>query len=113
MIWKFGDAMLPCNEKKDFESKNIAMDIVCRVYLSEAPNEDLEKDAKELDGEFYNKECFFIEAIAGKNEPEGAILTSGWGLYYVTEDGEMHELDCIEEIDGAWEFFKEKTEVDF
>ena len=52
MIWKFGDAMLPCNEKKDFESKNIAMDIVCRVYLSEAPNKDLEKDAKELDGEF-------------------------------------------------------------
>ena len=113
MVWKFHSAELPCNNKEDFNTMDVSMDILCRIYLSEAPNKKLEKEAKQIDGEFYNKIYFYIEAVCGKNEPEGAILTSGWGLYYITEDGEMHELDYIEEIDGAWEFFKKKVEVDF
>lgn len=114
MVWKFHSAILPCNNKGDFNTRNITTDIVCRIYLSEAPSKKLEKEAREIDGEFYSKTCFFIEAIAGKNEPDGDILTSGWYLYYVDNDGNMNELGYADdEIDGAWEFFKEKIEVNF
>ena len=114
MIWKFLGAELPCNNKEDFNTDNIATDIVCRIYLSEAPNKALEKEARKIDGEFYSKTCFFIEAVCGKNEPDGDILTSGWYLYYVDNDGNMNELGYADdEIDGAWEFFKEKMEVEF
>ena len=114
MIWKFESASLPCNEKEDFNTRDIATDIVCRIYLSEAPSKKLEKEARKIDGKFYNKTCFCIEAVCGKNEPDGDILTSGWYLYYVDNDGNMTELGCVDgEIDGAWEFFKEKTEVEF
>ena len=114
MIWKFCDAELPCNNKEDFNTNDIITDIVCRVYLSEAPNKKFEQKAKEMDGEFYNKTCFFIEAVCGKNEPDGDVLTSGWYLYYVDNDGNMHEFGYSDdEIDGAWEFFKEKIEVEF
>ena len=114
MIWKFHSAVLPCNNKEDFNTDNIATDIVCRVYLSEAPNKALEKEARKIDGKFYNKTCFFIESVCGKNEPDGDILTSGWYLYYVDNDGNMNELGYADdEIDGAWEFFKEQIGVEF
>ena len=114
MTWKFHSAVLPCNNKEDFNTNDIAKDIVCRIYLSEAPNKALEKEARKIDGKFYNKTCFFIEAVCGKNETDGDILTSGWYLYYVDNDGNMNELGYADdEIDGAWEFFKEKIEVEF
>ena len=114
MVWKFYSAELPCNNKEDFNTNDIATDIICRIYLSEAPNKKLEEKAKKIDGEFYNKTCFYIEAIAGKNELSNDILTSGWYLYYVDNDGNIHELGYADdEIDGAWKFFKEKMEVDF
>ena len=53
-------------------------------------------------------------ASCGKNEPDGNIVTSGWYLYYVDNDGNIQEFGYADdEIDGAWEFFKEKMEVEF
>lgn len=114
MVWKFHSAVLPCNNKEEFNTEDITTDILCRIYLSEAPSKKLEKKAREIDGEFYNETCFYIEAIVGKNEPDGAFITSGWYLYYVDNDGNMNELGYADdEIDGAWEFFKEQIGVEF
>lgn len=114
MIWKFHSAELPCNKKEDFNTRDVATDIICRIYLSEAPNKQLKRKATEIDGEFYNKTCFYIEAVCGKNEPDGAFITSGWYLYYVDNDGNMNEFGYADdEIDGVWEFFKEKIGVEF
>lgn len=115
MNFKFKNAVLPCNEKEDFNTTDVSVDIICRVYLSEAPDKEHEKIAKELDGENYNPDCFYIEAVVGKNEPDGNICTSGWFLYYVTENiNPIYEFGYIaDDIDGAWKFFKKEIGVEF
>lgn len=92
------------------------MDIICRVWLSDAPSEKHEEIVRKLDGDNYKPDCFFIECIAGKNEPYGDILTSDWLLYYVLENGEHHEFGFVSEMEekhdvdeGAWEFFKKEV----
>lgn len=115
MKFSFKNATLPCNEIEDFNTNDTSMDIVCRIYLSEAPSKEHEKIAKELDGEYYMPDCFFIEAIAGKNEPDGDIVTSGWYLGYITESmNPVNELGYVaDDIDGAWEFFKKEIGLEF
>ena len=115
MNFKFKNAVLPCNEKEDFNTTDISVDIICRIFLSEAPSKEHEKIARELDGDNYNPDCFFIESVVGKNEEDGSILTSGWYLGYVTEsDNPMNELGYLaDDIDGAWEFFKKEIGVEF
>ena len=113
MNFKFKNAVLPCNEKDDFNTKDISVDIICRIFLSEAPSKEYEKIAKELDGDNYSPDCFFIESVARKNEEDGNILISGWYLGYVTEsDNPMNELCYVADyIDGAWEFFKKEIGI--
>lgn len=113
MKFVFKSAELPCNNKEDFNTNNITMDIICRIHLAEAPSKKHEKIAKELDGDNYITECFFIEAVAGKNELDGNILTSEWMLYYVLESGDWHEFGFVGEIDGAWDFFKKEIGIEF
>lgn len=113
MKFKFKSVELPCNNKEDFNTTNIHTDIICRIYLTEAPSKSHEKIAKELDGENYNPDCFFIESVAGKNEPNGNILTSDWMLYYVVENGDWHEFGFVDEPDGAWDFFKKELGIEF
>lgn len=109
MNFVFSGIELPCNEKEDFNTTNTSLDIVCRIYLSEAPDKEHERIAEELDGENYNPSCFFIEAVAGRNEPDEDIVTSGWSLGYVTEDNGIHDFGYIaDDIHGAWEYFKEE-----
>ena len=113
MNFKFKNAELPCNEKEDFYTTDISVDIICRIFLSEAPSKEYEKIAKELDGDSYSPDCFFIEAIAGKNEPNGNILTSGWLLGYVTDtDNPINDLGYVaDDIEGAWEFVEKEIGV--
>ena len=33
--FKFKNAVLPCNEKEDFNTTDISVDIICRIFLSE------------------------------------------------------------------------------
>lgn len=113
MNFKFKNAELPCNSKDDFNTNNITTDILCRIYLSESPSKEYENIVKELDGENYNSGCFFIESVAGKNEPNGNILTSEWLLYYVLDNGDWHEFGFVGDIDGAWEFFKNEIGIEF
>lgn len=113
MNYIFKNAELPCNDKEDFNTTNITTDIVCRIYLCDAPSQKHEKIAKELDGKNYDSDCFFIETIAGKNEENGDILTSGWLLYYVLDNGDWYEYGFIDEVDGAWDFFKKEIGVEF
>lgn len=114
MKFKFKNAGLPCNEKEDFQTNDVSVDIVCRIYLLEAPSDWHEKEAKKLDGENYKPYNFFIEAVAGKNSPDEPIVTSGWMLFYVMEDGTIHEFGyAADDIDGAWEFFKKEIGVNF
>ena len=68
MKFKFKNAVLPCNEKEDFTTNDPSVDIICRIYLAEAPEKRYEKIAKELDKENYRPDCFFIEAIALKKK---------------------------------------------
>jgi len=115
MNYKFKIAVLPCNEREDFNTTDISGDIICRIFLAEAPSKEHEKIARKLDGDSYSPECFFIEAIAEKNEADGNILTHGWHLSYVTEsDNPINELGYVaDDIDGAWEFFKKEIGVEF
>lgn len=115
MIFKFKNAILPCNKKEDFNTTDISVDIICRIFLSEAPSKEYEEIAKELDGDSYSPDCFYIEAVVGKNESNGDIITSGWYLGYVTEsDNPVNELGYVDDdIDGAWEFFKKEIGVEF
>lgn len=107
-VYKFGNATLPCNELKDFETKDTSMDIPCRIYLKQAPNSRYEKIAIELDGVFYSPDNFFIECIAGRNEPDGDLIISGWMLFYVLEAGHIHEFGYVDDVpDNAWDYFKE------
>lgn len=104
----FGCTALPCNDIEDFEKKDVSMDIPCRIYLKQAPSSRHEKIAKELDGEYYSPDNFFIECIAGRNEPDGNIIISGWMLFYVLETGHIHEFGYVEDVpDNAWDYFKE------
>ena len=104
----FANAALPCNDIEDFEKKDVSMDIPCRIYLKQAPSSRHEKIAKELDGEYYFPDNFFIECIAGRNEPDGDIIISGWMLFYVLETGHIHEFGYVEDVpDDAWDYFKE------
>lgn len=99
---------LPCSDIKDFETKDVSMDIPCRIYLKQAPSSRHEKIAKELDGEYYSPDNFFIECIAGRNEPDGDLIISGWMLFYVLEDGHIHEFGYVDDVpDNAWDYFKE------
>lgn len=106
--YKFGTVVLPCNELKDFETRDCSMDIPCRIYLKQAPSARHEKIAKELDGEFYSPDNFFIECVAGRNEPDGDLIISGWMLFYVLEAGHIHEFGYMDDVpDNAWDYFKE------
>lgn len=113
MKFKFKSAELPCDNKGDFNTNDITMDIVCRIYLTEAPSKEHERIAKELDGDNYMTDCFFIEAVVGKNKLNGNILTSEWMLYYVLENGDWHEFGFVGEIDEAWNFLKKEISVEF
>ena len=50
MKFKFGDAVLPCNEVEDFETLGVGMDIPCRIYLAKSPSCKHEKIWKHLIG---------------------------------------------------------------
>lgn len=114
MIWKFKNAELPCNEKEDFATSDTSVDIICRIYLAEAPSKEYEKLAMKADGENYNPDCFFIESVAGKNEPNGLILMSGWLLYYVKDNGSWVEFGYVDDdVPGALDFFKEYLHIEF
>lgn len=114
MKFKFKNAVLPCNEKEDFTTNDPSVDIICRIYLAEAPEKGHEKIAKELDKGNYRPDCFFIEAIAGKNFLDEPFVTSGWSLGYTLDNGEIHNFGYIaDDIDGAWEFFKKEFDVEF
>ena len=114
MKFKFKNAVLPCNEKEDFTTNDPSVDIICRIYLAEAPEKRYEKIAKELDKENYRPDCFFIEAIAGKNFPDESFVTSGWILCYTLDNGEIHNFGYIaDEVAGAWEFFRNEIGVEF
>lgn len=113
MKFKFKNAVLPCNEKEDF---NKVGDIVCRIYLSEAPCKKFENMAKEIDGVNYSSDCFFIETSVGKDKLNDEFITGGWYLFYVDNDGEFYEIsyvhDDIDDIE-VWEFFEKEIGVEF
>lgn len=113
MNFKFNNAVLPCNDKEDFKTKDTSTDIVCRIYLSEAPDKEHEDIAKSIDGEDYNETCFFIEAIVGKNEPNGVNIKSGWYLGYTAENGDLCEFGYVaDDIENAWEFFERELNIE-
>lgn len=115
MKFKFKNAELPTNNKKDFDTDDTTLDIICRIYLAEAPSQKHERVARELDGENYESTCFYIESVVGRNEVGGDILTSGWMLYYI-EDNERFPYEfgyVADDINGAWEFFKKDVGVEF
>lgn len=106
MKYVYGNAELPCHDKEDFNTNNVSLDIICRLYLKEAPDKEHEKKAKQEDGDYYDKTCFFIECVAGKNDPDGEILTSGWFLYYVKENGNLIEFGYVDDVpNDAWNYF--------
>lgn len=114
MNFKFENAILPCNEKEDFATNDVSVDIICRIYLSEAPDKTHEKIAKSLDKEYYRPDCFFIEAVVGKNFPDEPIVKSGWYLGYVLDNGDIHDFGYVDDdIPGAWDFFKKEIGVEF
>lgn len=43
MDWKFKSAELPYNDIADFKTTDISVDIICRVWLSNAPSAKHEK----------------------------------------------------------------------
>ena len=114
MNYEFKNAVLPCNEKEDFETKDISLDIICRIYLSKAPDNECENIAKKEDGENYSPDCFFIECVAGKNEPDGDIIYSDWFLGYTKEDGEFIKFGFVNDVpDNAIDFFKKDIKENF
>ena len=111
MKYVYGNAELPCNDKEDFKTNNVSLDIIWRLYLKEAPDKEHEEKAKQEDGDCYDKTCFFIECVAGKNDPDGEILTSGWLLYYIKENGNLIEFGYVEDVpDDAWDYFLKEIE---
>lgn len=112
MKYAYGNVALPCNSEKDFETTDISVDIICRLFLKKAPDKEYEEKAKREDSENYNPACFFIECVAGKNEPNGDILTSDWLLYYLKEDGSLIEFGYVDDVpDNAWEYFLNKIGI--
>lgn len=112
MKFKFGAAVLPCNEVEDFETLGVGMEIPCRVYLTKSPSRKHEKIAKRLDGEFYSPDNFFIECVARKNEPDGELIISRWMLLYVLESGYIHKFGYVEDVpNNAWDYFKESKGI--
>lgn len=112
MKFKFGDAVLPCNEVEDFETLGVGMDIPCRIYLAKSPSCKHEKIAKKLDGEFYSPDNFFIECVARKNEPDGELIISKWILFYVLESGNIHKFGYVEDVpNNAWDYFKKSKGI--
>lgn len=107
MKFEFRSAELPCNEKEDFNTTDISIDIICRVWLAKAPSKEHEEVAKKIDGENYNSECFYIESVVGKNEADGEFLTSEWLLYYVCEEinNPIYEFGYVGEVLKAFDFF--------
>lgn len=114
MKFEFKNAVLPCNEKEDFNK--VGEDIVCRIYLYKAPCKRFENRAKEIDGENYRADCFFIETIVGKDNLNEEFITGGWYLYYVDDNGDFYTIsyvhDDIDDIE-AWEFFEKEIGVKF
>ena len=109
MKYVYKNAELPCNEKDDFNTNDISVDIICRLYLREAPDKEHEKKAMEEDGNYYSPDCFFIELVAGKNELDGEVLTSDWLLCYVKDDGTFIEFGYVDDVpEDAWEYFKKE-----
>ena len=113
MKYIYKNAELPCNEKEDFNTNDISVDIICRLYLREDTDKEYEKKAMEKDGNNYSPDCFFIELVAGKNEPDGEILTSDWLLYYVKDDGTFIEFGYVNDVpENAWEYFKKEIGIE-
>lgn len=50
MKYTYGNVVLPCNNLEDLNTNDPSMDIVCRIYLKEAPDDTHEKIAKREDG---------------------------------------------------------------
>lgn len=99
---------LPCNDKTDYEKlDSFCGDMVCRIYLKEAPNSEFESIAREKDEEYYSPDCFFIEATMGRDSIEDSFATSNWFLFYVTNEGDRMFLDDSAELLDAWEYFHE------
>lgn len=110
--YAYKKASLPNNKKEDFATKDPNLDIICRISLKKAPNEEYEKLAKEKEKE-YSSRNFFIELVAGKNTPDGEILTSDWLLYYQKSDGKLIEFGFVDVPDDALVFFKQDLGVTF
>ena len=106
MKYTYGNVVLPCNNLEDLNTKDPSMDIVCRIYLKEAPDDIHEKIAKREDGDDYDPTCFFIECVAGKNEPEEPLVTSDWILGYIKENGRTIEFGWVDDVpDDAFDYF--------
>ena len=115
--YNFKSVNLPCNNICEF--KDDYVDIICRVTLSEAPNKEYEKLAKEYDGDNYSEDCFYLEGIVGRDNIDEPFQTSGWMLYYVDFDGKIYdfgfqdEVMGVDKVDDAWNFVKKEIGVEF
>lgn len=84
----------------DFEDE-----VVVYVQLSD-PSEELEKQAKEIDGENYLPNCFGICYVKDVESGEMFSVTEfNDDIYYIDNDGEKHYLEMISD-----KFDKEVTD---
>lgn len=114
MKYVYGDAVLPCNEKGDFNANDMYVSIVCRLYLKEPPDDVCVKIAREEDGNNFNSDCFFLESVAEKNNIAENISASDWFLYYVKEDGTFIEFGYVDDVpEDAWEYFKKQIGIEY
>lgn len=101
---------LPTHNKSDLikDGATLCEDVVCRIYLDAAPSKEFEDIAREKDGDMYAANCFYIEAIAGRDKPDEPWQTSNWFLFYVTDNGDSIFLDDSAELLEAWTYFQEE-----
>lgn len=70
-------------------------EIVVYLQLSD-PNENLEKQAREIDGENYLPNCFGICYVKNIEDEEMFSITEfNDDIYYIDNDGEKHYLEMI------------------
>lgn len=119
MKFVYEKAILTCDDKDVFDSETFE-DVLCRLYLSQAPNKLCECVAKAKDGKHYEPNDFFIETAISKFNKDGQLVINPWHLFYVLKDGAWIEFgrlidfeEELEGIDSALEFFKEDLEVSF
>lgn len=104
-----GSIDFPAHNKMDIERDAAGgyVDIPCRFYLAEAPHEDLERIARQIDQENYSPDCFYIEAVVGRDGLDCPWVTSNWFLFYVDNDGKSYFMDDSAELLEAWEIVRE------